>query len=191
MNALDLFRARADLVALARPSVAYCRRLNLDWQEVAAHAGGVFLAPIVVDGPWFGLHPGGVEAAIIEARTADDWTVVDFVAWLPAEPERWFRTSGGATALGTASAANPSTYFGGQPLQLYRTPEQWLVARCCGAVLLDLAAGAEWLTGLPLAHTVAVRDDTHARLIDRTRRRLALPRHQRLVVPVPDMQEVA
>lgn len=191
MSAADLFRARADLVDMARPSVAYCHRLSLEWPEIAAHAGGVFMAPIVVDGPWFNFDPGGVEAAVVEARAADDLTVVDLVAWVPSKPERWFRAVGGAPALGIASAANPATYACGQPLQLYRSPEDWVVARCCGGVLLDLDAGVDWLVSVPLARTIAVRDDEHARQIDGARRRLGLPRHQRLVVAAPDMRGVA
>lgn len=191
MSALNLLRARAAFFNLARPSISYCRHLGLDWLEVEAHAGGVFMLPIQPDGAFFGFDPEGIEAAVISILAEDASTTTDFLAWLPSNPAEWWQVIGTAPALGLAHAVNPATYASNLPLQLYLTPEQWLVERCYGAVLLGLNAGTEWLTKLPLAHTIAVRDDVHARQIDGARRRLGLSRHQRLVVPAPDFQEVA
>ena len=191
MMSPDLLRARSDFLTLAQPSTSYCRRLGLDWPEVEAHAGGVFLAPIRPDGAFFDLDPNGVEAAVVEVFAEDAATTIDMVAWLPDSPSQWWTALGAAPALGLAHATNRATYAMGLPLQIYRTPEEWLCETCHGVVMLDMAAGVEWMTTLPLAETIAVRDDAHARQVDKARRRMGLSRHQRLVIPVQDLKEVA
>ena len=183
MNGLDLLHARAALIAMARPSVAYCKALNLDWAEVEAACGGVFVAPIRADGPWFDIGEDGDEALVLEVFGEDACSTTDLVAWLPDQPGRWWRAIGAAPSLGAAHAINPATYFGRTPLQLYQSPAEWLQADCHGAVLLDLADGVTWLYGLPQPLTIAVRDDEHAREIDATRRRLGFGRRHALVVP--------
>ncbi len=191
MTPLDLLRARAAFIDLARPSVDLCKRLGLNWAETDAHAGGPLMAPVKFSGQWFDFDADGVEAAVIEIRAADAWTVLDLLAWLPAIPDRWFLAVGGSAALGVAHAMNPTTYASGLPLQIYKSPASWLQERCFGAVLLDLDTGVEWMTSLSLAGTIAVRDDAHARQIDGARRRMGLSRHQRLVVPMPALSAVA
>ena len=181
--AVDLLRARADLIAHARPSVSYCRTLGLDWGTIEAAAGGVYMALIRTSGDFFAFDPQGDEAAVIEVRAADAWTVQDLVAWYPTAPERWFVAVGDAPALGMAHALNPATYFGRMPLQLHQCPAEWLQTSCHGAVLLDTTAGVEWLYGLPQPLTIAVRDDAHAREIDVARRHLGFGRRHALVVP--------
>ena len=191
MSGPDLLSARAAFVSLARQSVSLCRRLALDWSEIEAHAGGVFMAPVHLQGSWFSFDPDGIEATVVEVRGPDAVTVLDLLAWVPAVPDRWFVAVGGAPALGMACAANAATYATRLPLQLHRTPQEWLMDRCFGAVLLDIDAGVEWLVDLPLADTIAVRDDAHARQVDMARRRLGLSRHQRLVVPAANTREAA
>ena len=185
----DLVVARAALVTHARPSVSYCKALGLDWAEAEAAAGGVYMAPIRTSGDFFAFDPQGDEAAVIEVRAADAWTVLDLVAWYPATPKRWFVAVGGAPALGLSSASNRSTYSAGLPLPILPTPEQWLVAACFGAVLLNLEGGVEWLDTVRLTDTVAVESDARAREIDTMRRRLRLPYRHRLMVP--DERELA
>ncbi|RYB01513.1 hypothetical protein [Lichenibacterium ramalinae] len=182
-TAFDLLQARTAFVTLARPSVAYCKALGLDWNEVEAAAGGVYMAPIRTSGDFFGFDPQGIEAAVIEVRATDAWTVQDLVAWYPTAPDQWFVAVGGVPALGMAHATNPASYFGRMPLELYQSPAEWLQANCHGAVLLDTVAGVEWLYELPQPLTIAVRDDAHAREIDAARRQLGFGRRHALVVP--------
>ena len=181
--AIELLVARAALVAHARPSVSYCKAHRLDWHAIEAAAGGLWVAPIGTDGPWFDIVADGDEALVLEVFGEDACSTTDLVAWLPGQPGRWWCAVGAAPALGAAHAINPATYFGRTPLQLFQTPAEWLQGDCHGTVLLDTAAGVTWLDGLPQPLTIAVRDDEHAQEIDATRRRLGFVRRHALVVP--------
>lgn len=177
---VDLLQARSDFVAMARPSIAYVRQHRLDWSIMEATCGGVFLAPIRPDRHWFDFDPDGVEAVVIEARGADSVEVVDLVAWLPANPGRWWTVLGAATVLGEAFAASPTSGFGGAPLRLHRTPLAWLQAGCDGAVILDPNRGGRWLMDLDHA-AIAAEDADHAAEIDAMR--LATAQRQPIVIP--------
>ena len=180
MNA-DLLRARLDLVRFARPSIAYCRENTIDWVATEPMCGGVFLAPVRFDGPWFDIVEDGEEAVVVEALAEDSTTVMDLVAWPINDPTRFATAIGAASVLGENVAANPSTYFAGAPLRLFRTPLAWLQSGCDGAVILDPTRGARWLLDLPSSR-IAAEDDGHAAEIEADR--LALVTRQRLVVPI-------
>ena len=177
---------RAALVDLARliSGMQYLRETGIDYATAEVACGGVFVAPVLAVPPnSFTISEEGSEGVVVEALAEDGVTVLDLVTWRPSSPHRWRTLLGAAPALGMATAVNPATYFGGLPLQLYRTPLEWLQARCDGAVLLDLKRGARWLLDVDnIAQTLALRDDAHAAEIQATR--IALITRQRLVVPV-------
>lgn len=62
--------------------------------------------------------------------------VIDIVAWLPAEPGRWWRRAGVLDVLGLGALALAE--LDGKPLRLYSTPAAWLGSGDPrGAVILD------------------------------------------------------
>ena len=80
-------------------------------------------------------------------------------------------------------AVQPGTYTFGLPLQIYRTPLEWLQAQCDGIVLLKFEAGLRWLLDIDgIAEMLALRDDAHAAEIAAARR--VMVQRQHLVVPV-------
>ncbi len=185
MSSHDLFNARAALVEYARllPGDRYLRGPGTDFATAEVACGGVFICPVVAVPPRsFMIDEEGGEGVIVEALD-EGGRCIDLVTWRPSQPDRWRCLLGVAPALGMAAALNPGTYMAGLPLQLYRSPEEWLRASCDGAVLLDPARGARWLLSLDgIAGTLAPRDDAHAAEIDAAR--LALVTRQRLLVPI-------
>lgn len=184
-HAFDLLRARADRLATARPSYAYLREHGIDFDAVEPMTGGPCLHLVKPVPPLsFDFNPKGSEAIVVEAQD-EVGDVIDLVAWTPERPDRWRRLFGTAAALGMAAATSTVTYIEGLPLQLYRTPLEWLQASCDGAVLLDQVEGARWLAWLAdlgFASAVAARDERHANEIDAAR--LAYARTlQRVVLP--------
>ncbi|MET4807498.1 hypothetical protein [Limibacillus sp. MBR-115] len=62
----------------------------------------------------------------------EDGQAVDLVAWQPGKPSRWRRLRGDADMLGADQAFDAD--FMQQPLKVYSTPQDWLVAGgggCC------------------------------------------------------------
>jgi hypothetical protein len=104
-------------------------------------------------------------AAVIEAHGDDAETVIDLVAWPLDAPGRFGSLFGDAMLLGVDRVGNPATYFGGQHLQLYRTPLAWLQAGCAGAVIID-PHGARFVLRRALG-PIAGEDLDHARAIQR------------------------
>lgn len=178
-----LFYARFQRIELARPSWRYLRDVGVDFGATEHACGGAFMAHVVATAPMsFDFDPSGGEAIVIEALDESN-RCVDLVSWRPSAPHRWRRMFGTAPALGMAAAANPTTYIEGLPLQLFRTPLEWLQSACDGAVLLDRRQGARWLLDLDgFVDALAPRDDAHAAEIQADR--LAIVQRQCLVVPV-------
>ena len=181
-----LFEERAALVEHARllPGARYLRETGIDYATAEVACGGVFICPVVAVPPRsFKIVEDGSEAVVVEALAEDGVTILDLVTWRPSQPDRWRTLLGVAPALGMAAAVNAGTYFDDLPLQLFRTPLEWLQARCDGAVLLDPEDGARWLLSLNgIATTLAPRTDEHAAEIEAAR--LSLVTQQRFVVPV-------
>ena len=107
-------------------------------------------------------------AAVIEALGADAATCIDLVAWPLHAPERFASLFGDVVLLGIDRVGSAATYFGGQPLQLYRTPLAWLQAHCRGAVIIN-PHGAPLVLQNALGR-VAGEDIDHARTIQKLTR---------------------
>ena len=180
MSALHLLQARVDLLHYARPSISYCQANRIDWTLTQPYCGGVYIAPVWFNPPFFDIVDDGEEAAIVEALAEDAVTIVDLVAWPVGNPVRFATAIGAAAVLGENVAANPVTYFAEAPMRLFRTPLAWLQAGCDGAVTLDPARGARWLLDLP-SKRIAAEDEEHAAEIAVARRRIV--DRQRIVVP--------
>ena len=189
MSTLALLRARADLIAFARPSTAYCRTASIDWRRTETATGGIFLAPVVADPPRsFFIDPMGAEAVVIDALDEGGRTI-DLVSWRPSYPDNWRTFLGRAPALGMPAAKMAYTF--NDPLRLWRTPERWLRADCKGVVPLDMALTIRWLFDLDgIVNALAPEDEAHAAEIAAARR--AIVNSQRIVVPArPRVVEVA
>ena len=106
-------------------------------------------------------QPGSRPAIIVEALAEDDDTVVDLLAADVAEPRRLASMFGWGQLLGLSHAVNPATYFGGQPLRVFRSVEGWLRAGCGGAVLVT--PDAAWLVLAGLPGPIGAEDLEHAR----------------------------
>ena len=84
----------------------------------------------------YSVDPHGRLAALIPVR--DRWgEIVDAVAFLPGAPGRWWLHHRDTVILGAEALAEAAWEH--QPLELWETPEQWLLHRRRGAVVLDWA----------------------------------------------------
>ena len=168
----DLLRARADRIATARPSFVYLRDHGIDFEMVEPVTGGPYLNLVRPVGPTsFEFDASGREAVVVEAHD-EAGDVLDLVAWMPERPDRWRAMFGTAPALGMGAATSTMTYIDGLPLQIYRTPLEWLQAAGDGAVLLDPVLGARWLAWLAelgFAQQIAPRDARHAGQVEAAR----------------------
>ena len=171
MSALNLLRARTDLIQHARPSLSYVKSQCIDWASAEMACGGIFMVPAQAVPPQsFRIDPAGSEAAIVEVYDEYGLTV-DLVCWRPADPSRWRCLIGAAPALGRVKAVDPATYVFDEPLKLYKTPLRWLQQRCYGAALLDPDRGARWLLNVA-PPAIAAEDEAHAAAIHAARQRL-------------------
>ncbi len=113
------------------------------------------VGPIETAGQHFEFNPDGQPAIVLACCWLSERTVwqepletlVDLVAWHPAEPDRWF------LRRGTAAILNPEAIeravFLEEPLFLWESPLQWLQCGMKGSVVLDTRADvAFWLGGV-------------------------------------------
>lgn len=63
-----------------------------------------------------------------------DGELGDLVAWFLEQPTHWWLRDGGEPILGSRALAVAA--FFGDPIRLYSTPEQWLLAGGSGVVIL-------------------------------------------------------
>jgi hypothetical protein len=131
--------------------IDYIDHYNLDQKTILANAGilTLVLARLVpVKGGWtFEFDADGIPSAVVEAILFDverEPYVADLVAW-PLHDPHTFATAmgprGGADVLGALSMP----MRGKSPLQVFRTPLQWLQAGCEGCVPLNEDGGRFWL----------------------------------------------
>ena len=82
----------------------------------------------------FKFDPEGEPAAIARIYDRND-ELVDFVAWHPDNPGIWWLRNGDETPLlGTRNLAMAAYY--GDPIRLYSTPQDWLIAGRKGACVV-------------------------------------------------------
>ena len=94
---------------------------------------------IAKDDGTYSVDPQGRLAALVPVR--DRWgNLIDVVAFFPGAPGRWWLRYRGSVILGAEALAEAAWEH--QPLELWETPEQWLLHRRRGAVMLDW--GVDW-----------------------------------------------
>ena len=104
--------------------------------EIIAMPGGIFS---------FCEDREGFMAFVMMVFDRDAVSVIDFIAWTRDKPGRVFRYFGYADTLAVDQLYNPATYFADGGLMLHRSPFDWLVAGCTGAVVLDTSEFRERL----------------------------------------------
>ena len=116
---------------------------------------------------------------MIEAFDRDGETPIDLVAWPVDKPAEVLTMYRRAAIVGLWQAMSPYQYTFGRPVDLHRTPEDWLKAGCDGCAIATPHIAARTLIDLP--GRFAPRDREHAAEVDRlikslSRDRMALPR---------------
>lgn len=142
---LPLLAARAELCRRGEPHIDwldYVRNSAIDIPTVARFGGLIAVTHCIFfdHGQFDFADPAEREAeaaAVIEALGDDGATVIDLVAWAIGEPGRFASLFGDVSVLGADRVGNPASYFGGQHLQIYKSPLRWLQAGCNGAVVID------------------------------------------------------
>lgn len=162
-----LIAARAEFYDRALPHREfqhYVRCHGLELGRISGFAGATGMLPVVDCGhgrfDW-GAPGQLVQAFVCEAYAEDGGTVIDLVAWPIDRPQVVMTMFGRAPLLGLWEAMNPSTYFGGKPLQMHRTPLEWLQAGCRGAAVVRPALAARLLFDIDGA--IAGKDPSHVR----------------------------
>jgi hypothetical protein len=164
-NALVAARAEFYDRAYAHPEfIRYFHQHRLEFDRISGFVGATGILPIVDCGQgrfdWDA--PGEmIQSFICEAYAEDGETVIDLVAWPLDRATTVLTMFGRAPLLGLWEALNPATYFGGKPLQMHRTPLEWLQSGCRGAAVVRPVQAARLLFDLNGA--VAGKDRRHAR----------------------------
>lgn len=169
---LSITMARADALAHWETSPAwfgFLRTNDLDPRELEPFAGTIGVAPCRFTPPprRFRFDPDGADSAFFEVLEIEDGEIVvtDLVAFDVADPTIFGTLEGCGVLLGADQIENPSSYLGGRPLLVHRTPLSWLRAGCQGIVVLDERRAAARLAGA-LGNLLA-EDLDHARELHR------------------------
>lgn len=142
----------------------YVRQHGLELGRISGFAGATGILPVVDCGrdrfDWDA--PGEmIQAFICEALAEDGETVIDLIAWPLSSAAKVMTMFGRTPLLGLWEAMNPATYFGGKPLQMHRTPLEWLQSGCRGAAVVRPASAARLLFDIDGA--IAGKDPRHAK----------------------------
>ncbi|HEY8577178.1 MAG TPA: hypothetical protein VIL88_12650 [Devosia sp.] len=160
LAAREEFYDRAD----AHPEfIHYVCHHGLELGRISGFAGAMGIVPVVDCGSGrfdFDAPSEMIQAFICEAYAEDGETVIDLVAWPVDRPKHVMTMFGRAPILGLWEAFNPASYYGGKPLQMHRTPLEWLKAGCRGAAVVRPVLAARLL--FELEGAVAAADQRHA-----------------------------
>ena len=150
MNALDLAREW-----LATPSLNSRQRHQLENEGVTREAvhrcGGLGWTRVATTGRLYMPSDAG-DVMLIQPvwagpapsiyQAVEHPQLFDLIAWHPEEPTRWFYRLGAPGAV--LGADNLSlAHSEGWPITFELSPLAWLLANCCGAVLLEVCE-AHW-----------------------------------------------
>jgi hypothetical protein len=142
----------------------YVGRHSLELGRISGFAGATGILPVAdCGGGRFDWEAPGdmIEAFICEVYAEDGESVIDLVAWPLDRPRHVMTVFGRAPLLGLWEAMNPATYYGGKPLQMHRTPLEWLQSGCRGAAVVRPSLAAPFLFNLEGA--IAGKDPRHSR----------------------------
>jgi hypothetical protein len=166
---LDLAVTSAQTAFYARawytPALAdYLREQRLELDAITRAVGAVAVIPIVDCGAGrfeFGKPNSDPLAFVCEAVGEDGESVVDLVAWHLTSPEKPLTMLGRVGLIGLANAFNPATFTMGRPLDVHRTPLDFLKAGGKGAAVVDPRIAAYEFLDVP--GPIAGRDQAHSR----------------------------
>lgn len=178
--------ARDDTQALWDTTPAwfgFLRTNGLEPHEMEPFAGMIGVAPFRFTPPprRFRFDPDGADSAFFEVLEIEDGEIVvtDLVAFNVADPTIFGTLEGCGVMLAPDQIDNPTSFFGGRPLPVHRTPLSWLRAGCRGVVVLDERRAGARLAGA--LGNLAGEDEEHARQIARMTAGMFSPR--RIVFP--------
>lgn len=166
-----------------KASFDYFRKHNVDPQICDDFAGLGAVVPVVDCGNGrFDFHEGhqnAFPAFVCEAIDADGEFTIDLVAWHVDRPAHVLTMFGRCGLLGVWEAMSAAGTVFNQPLQIHRTPLDWLKAECRGAAVVIPRLAGPQLLDIPAR--VAACDLRHGREL-KTMLDAATPR-TRIVVP--------
>ncbi len=103
-----------------------------------------------------------IQPALVEGAYS---TIIDLVAWFPANPAKFWLRTGLATVLGEGSMC--FAYAREIPMPIWRTPQRWLRAHGWGLVVFDwqyARIGLEQLSAIiadDLQHGIEIEEQLH------------------------------
>jgi hypothetical protein len=168
---VDLCTARADLYergdATITATAEYVAQQGLNWSTIEAHAGCLVLtgAAFLPHGRFEFCNSAPICAAIVEALDEDAETVVDLVGWPLNQPMHVASMFGRAAVVGASALLNPATYAFERPLQVRRSPLEWLQAGSDGIAVVTPHRAARLLLQAQGLGRIAGQDIAHARQI--------------------------
>lgn len=122
------------------------RSLGLNSQALPTYLGALAVVKVTFDAieGWdFSDH--GEPAIVAEVFGRDGETPIDLVAWPVDAPDQFETFAGYGEGFGIEQVNVASSYFGGRPLVVHRTPLKWLRAGGLGVVILNQRNAPEWL----------------------------------------------
>jgi hypothetical protein len=159
--AFDIEIARHELYERAERT-DYHLRHGISWSTIEAHAGVLTVIPVLfyTGGKFDFTDYEGEQAVVIEAFEEDGETTLDLVAWPVDRPAQVASMFGRAPLVGMWQVYNPASYIFDEPLQVHRTPLDWLKADGGGCAIVTPRLAAQVLNDLP--GRIAGHDPAHA-----------------------------
>ena len=143
----------------------YFQKHNVDPLICADFAGLGAVVPVVDCGnhrfDFDEGHQNAFPAFVCEANDADGETTIDLVAWPVERPDHVMSMFGRCGLLGIWEATSAAGTVFDHPLQIHRTPLDWLRANCRGSAIADKRIAARQLLDIP--GRIAASDIRHGR----------------------------
>jgi hypothetical protein len=155
------FHRRAEDALGDRRFLDYVRWHAINLDDLGRFAGVCAVLPFVDCGSGrfdFTDSDGELLGFVCEVIGADGVMPVDLIAWPMDRPKDILSMFGRAAIVGEWEAVNPATYIFGRPLQVHRTPLQWIKAGCRGAAVVTPRLAARKFLDLPGPITGADRE---------------------------------
>lgn len=170
-----------DLLVELQAAVARVRQPHLDRLQTLGVGGrtiammGHYFPPLGVVSAMEtgnGLYEAGEGTECVVMPVHADGALVDLVAFRTDRPSRWLLRTGIGWALGSDQVCVPD--WDNEPLPIWRTPLDWLIAAGTGLCILDWDAPE--LRDLLLVEAIEADRDIGRRLLDILSRPARLPR---------------
>lgn len=150
------------------------RLIGMGWNPAIASGAriiGIAVVEILPNDMWQPCEGG---TTMLTIAVVEDDTVIDIVAFDPAQPGQWFMRKGAAWALGLDEIETVCGTFEGEAvIELHATPFDWLRTDMAGVCVLEWTDQAR--ATIRDLHHIQVRDQRYAQAL-----RLELSRAPRL-----------